>query len=117
MAADALSRRRLPIRGRDKTMEVRVAERASQMAAVTVLKRSCRCVPSAADRPQVQLVAPPEPDRAIPVVAQFIVGIRMREHVKLAVIEGEPTQYVGELRMSAKRNLETPLRMGPTGRS
>jgi len=36
MAADALSRREVPIRGRDKTMEVRVAERASQMAAVTV---------------------------------------------------------------------------------
>src|SRR5256885_16392034 len=66
--------------------------------------------PSAADRPQVQLIASTEPKCAVSVVAQFIVRIGMREHVERSVIESKPTHDLRKLRRR-KRDLVAPLRM------
>ena len=54
--------------------------------------------------------APAKPDRAIPMVAQFVVGIGMREYIERPMIEREPTHHVGEL-SGRKRDLETPSRV------
>ena len=61
----------------------------------------------ATDRSQVQLMASTEPKRAVPVVAQWIVGVGMHEHVERSVIERKPTHDVGKL-YRRKRDLVAP---------
>src|SRR6266513_6151546 len=65
----------------------------------------------AADRTQVQLMASTEPNCAVPMVAQLIVGIGMHEHVERSVIERKPTHDVGKL-YRRKRDLVAPSWMG-----
>jgi hypothetical protein len=56
-------------------------------------------------------MASTEPQCAVTMVAQFVVGVGMHEHIERAVVEGKPTDDVGELRRR-KRDLVTPSRMG-----
>src|SRR5207248_8712886 len=66
---------------------------------------------SASDGPQVQLMASTDPDRAVSMVAQFIVRIGMQEHIECAVVERQPSHDFRKLRRR-KRNLIAPSRMG-----
>lgn len=65
---------------------------------------------SASDRPQIEWIGSAEPDCTVPMVAQFIVGIGMHEHVERTVIEREPSHDLGKV-ARRKRNLVAPLWM------
>ena len=65
---------------------------------------------SAADRPQVELVAAADPECRVPMIAQLIAGVRMQEHVQRTMIEREPAQHGWELSMR-ERDLVAPTRM------
>ena len=57
-----------------------------------------------------------EPERAVSMVAQFIVGVGMHEYVECSVIEGQPSDDVGKL-TRRNRDLVVQRGWGPTSRS
>ncbi len=64
----------------------------------------------ASDGPQIEFVPVTQPDRAVPMVAQFVIRIGMGEYVECSVVQREPAHDIGELRRR-ERDLEAPLRM------